>query len=119
MINQPGGNPRLFEDTKMKLDKYTRQARREYKEIFGKTLILETCGRVTLAFVKTGYRRGKLAWSIHSKNDGKSHRKYGEYMALDRLFNTGGMPVEFFTENGEDIKDVLWDLANIIIIPDL
>lgn len=102
----------------MKLDKYTRRARKEYKELFGKTLILDRINRVTFAFVKTGPGRGKIAWSIHSKTDGKAHRKYGEYHALDRLFNTGGMPVEFFTKNGEDIKEVLWDLANIII-PDL
>lgn len=101
----------------MKLDKYTRQARKEYKEFFGKNLILMSYGRVTFAFVKTGPERGKIAWSIHAKDDGKFHRKFGEYIALDRLYKCG-MPVAFFTQYGVDIKDVLLDLANDIV-PDL
>lgn len=98
----------------MKLTKEMRQERKTLKAAFGKNLILASIGRITFAFIKTGQGRGKFAWSIHSKNDGKFHRKYGEFMALQRLFYNEGMPIEFY--HLEDIESIFWDLANSLIL---
>jgi len=85
----------------MKLDKFEKQERKDLIiNYFDNSLILMSFDRVTVAFVKTGPNRGKIAWSIHSSNDGKFHRKYGEYVALGRLWDCG-MPIEF-----SDISDV-------------
>lgn len=75
---------------------------------FGKSLKIINNGHVTVVFVKTSHNRGKIAWSIHSDTDGKFDRKYGEWVALERLFD-GGLPVEFWNE--EDIMDKMYDIS--------
>lgn len=77
----------------MKLCEYEKAERKSLKKFFGNTLRLVNIGRVTFAIVQTGHNRGKIAWSIHSKSDGKFSRKFGEYVALQRLADNG-FPIE-------------------------
>lgn len=92
----------------MKLDKIDKKGRKYLINHFGAALWLRSFDRVTMAFIKTGPGRGKIAWSIHSENDGRFHRKYGEYIALMRLYD-GGMPIEF-----RDVSEIPYVMEEIV-----
>jgi len=97
----------------MKLDSFEKQQRKDLIESFGDSLMIRRFDRVTIAFVKTGPNRGKIAWAIHSPNDGKPHRKYGEWVALERLYD-GGMPIEFY--KGDNISELLYEIVDNLCI---
>ncbi len=101
----------------MKLDEFTKGKRKFLINHFGKSLKLRTFNRVTFAFIKTSSNRGKIAWSIHSESDGKFRRKYGEYVALERLYNSG-MPIEFDQNAIEYIDCWLQDFRDVILLLD-
>lgn len=93
----------------MKLNEMQRQERKNLKKLLGKRLILKITNRVTIAFEKTGPNRGKVAWAIHSTDDGKAHRKYGELVALDRLYYGYALPIEF--HDADDLDKKLYVLS--------
>jgi hypothetical protein len=92
----------------MKLTKEIKALRKSYKKLFESNhLVISHYGRVTCAGVTTGKNRGKVAWAIHSTEDGKFSKKFGEFMALQRLAEDVSLPVECYSEDMLTVMDSL------------
>lgn len=96
----------------MKLNNLEKSIRKDRIKYFGENLILRSYDRVTIAAIPTGPGRAHVAWSIHSLNDGKNHRKYGEWVALDRLRYGQYLPIEFCNE--DDLLDMLHIISEYV-----
>lgn len=68
--------------------------------------------RVTFAVLETGPNRAKIAWAISSKDETKFRKNRGKFEALKRLYNSGGMPVEFC--DMYPLKEICETIANNI-----
>jgi len=91
----------------MKLNKMQKQQRKEMKaELAKKNGFIGYFGRVTIAIEPTCRGKANISWALCSENE-EFKRKFGEFVALDRLAFGICLPIEI--ENG-------WTLAEIAAI---